>query len=105
MADQDGELADRLLAGGLRKTDLRRSGQTLGRYLLASDHLGVLYDILPPSAPPYPPAVVTAIKDVRLQAILHGTRALSAAGGGAYNAPVSSQRAQSSPSSRAAVDR
>ncbi len=52
----------------------------LGRYLLASDHLGVLYDILPPSAPPYLPAVVIAIKDVRLQAILHGTRALSAAG-------------------------
>lgn len=48
----------------------------LGKYSLADDHLGILYDILPPGQPPYPPPVVTAFKNLRLQAILFGARAL-----------------------------
>ncbi len=52
----------------------------LGQNLLAYDHLSILYDIEPLSARPYKPAIVAAFKDLRIKAILFGSRAANAAG-------------------------
>jgi tetratricopeptide (TPR) repeat protein len=51
----------------------------LGRQVEAADELSILYDIAPPSNPPYPPVLVTAFRTLRLQAILFGTRGLNGA--------------------------
>ncbi len=82
------ELADAFVDRGVDFFIMEYDGQLnrgiialeLGRYLLASDHLSVLYDIDPQSPKPWSPTLTTAIKDVRLQSVLYGTRALSAAG-------------------------
>ena len=49
----------------------------LGRYLDAEGHLEVLYGIEPPIPKPHPDALVAAFKDLRLQALLFGTRSLN----------------------------
>lgn len=50
----------------------------LARYLLAFDHLSVLFDLEPPVEKPYPKPIIKAFKDLRLQALLYGARTLNA---------------------------
>jgi len=50
----------------------------LGRYQAAEDSLGLLFDVEPPFAPPFPKDIVDSFKRLRLQAILFGARAMSA---------------------------
>lgn len=49
----------------------------LGRHAAAAEELSLLYDIEPPYSGEYPPALVKAFHEIRLQALLFGARALN----------------------------